>query len=404
MVKLIKILKYSLICVTALALTLLVYGFYAVPDELYKLSDEDMRIRDIYSLNINDSNGEGAARSVCREGKYNVNVSLFNTIPVKSSKMTVFGRRYVVIGGEILGLRLFTQGILVVDTSTVETEAGTRNPAAEAGIKAGDALVSIDGKRLKSCSEASEIFTKSGGRELTIAVRRSGREFTVKFHTAFSSAEQKQLAGLWIRDSAAGIGTMTYYDRATGIFASLGHGVCDSDTGLVLPLLHGDIVNAGVCGCYKGKSGEAGELCGTLTGKQTGLLLMNTDTGVFGLLNSVDENAELTPIALAGEVKTGEAEIISTVDENGPQRFSIQILKLDKNDGAHRNMVIRITDKRLIEKTGGIVQGMSGSPIIQNGMLVGAVTHVFVNEPTKGYAIFAEEMLKTSEREMKESA
>ena len=229
-----------------------------------------------------------------------------------------------------------------------------------------------------------------------LLIERAGKKQTVKLLPARSKVDSKFKAGLWVRDSSAGIGTVTFYDRKNGIFAGLGHAVCDVDTGEELPISGGDVVNAAVKGCYKGKDGSPGELCGVFAPGEIGELYENCGIGVYGAFSELPKTGEM-PVAIADEVKNGKAQIISTVDADGPQYYDIEITKIYTKSG-QRNMIIEVRDKRLIEKTGGIVQGMSGSPIVQNGMLVGAVTHVFINDPLKGYAIFAQTMAEEAER------
>lgn len=196
----------------------------------------------------------------------------------------------------------------------------------------------------------------------------------------------------------AGVGTITFIDSASKVFGGLGHAVCDVDTGIVMPLADGDAVKTKITGCYKGSCGSTGELCGVFQDTNIGTLSLNTACGVYGFLNNIVSTNEAVPIATKQEVKTGSAKIISTVDEKGPQYYDVRIVRICNNDSSSsKNMIIEITDSSLIEKTGGIIQGMSGSPIIQDGMLIGAVTHVFVNDPIRGYAVFADNMLKVSE-------
>ncbi|MCM1544939.1 MAG: SpoIVB peptidase [Ruminococcus sp.] len=398
MTKAVNFIKYILFGVTLTSLCLLIYGFYGLPNEFYAASFDDISVNNIYTLSISTQTGAKSIinENVGAEENYKVEVTLLGKIPVKTATMKISKRSYVAISGGIFGLRLYTKGVVIVGTSTVETAEGARNPADEAGIKTGDVLVSINGVQVESCAKVSEIFSAYDGNPVTVVYRRNGHDYETMFSLCYSVAEQKYLAGLWIRDSAAGIGTMTFYDKSSGVYAGLGHGVCDADTGKILPLYDGDIVEAAICGCYKGKSGEAGELCGTFTGSTTGTMCINGETGVYGVLDKVNQNDKEIPVALKNEVHEGEAQIISTIDENGPKYYKIKIEKVNKNDNSYRNMVIKVIDENLIEKTGGIVQGMSGSPIIQDGMLVGAVTHVFINDPLSGYAIFAEYMLETS--------
>ena len=192
---------------------------------------------------------------------------------------------------------------------------------------------------------------------------------------------------------------LTFYDPESRIFAGLGHAICDVDTGEEMPLLAGDIVDAHINGCYKGTKGAAGELCGVFGSQVMGTLMVNGNTGVYGFMNASSAlTGKAVPVALRYEVKTGPAQIIATVDGKTPQYYDVEITKIYSGpDTQVKNMIVEVTDEALIQKTGGIVQGMSGSPIIQNGMLVGAVTHVFVNNPLQGYGIFAENMLHTAE-------
>ncbi|MBR6568649.1 MAG: SpoIVB peptidase [Clostridia bacterium] len=393
MVKSIKVIRTVMLTVTSVLLCLLVYGFYAVPDELYCISDKRESVNEIYTITYGKKISSVGQRNTGQSDKYEAEVSLLNVIPVKRSSVTVKNRDYVEISGELFGLRLFTEGVMIVGTDEVDTETGAVSPAKSAGLQKGDVIYSLNGTKVKTSQQVSEIFLKAGAEALTMEYLRDDKLNTVKFSLAYSVSEGKYKAGLWIRDSAAGIGTMTFYDVGTGMFASLGHGVCDVDTGEILPLSNGDIVSAYISGCYKGKSGKAGELCGAFNPEVKGQLLCNCETGVYGKTDKISAKS-LMPVAAKSEVKTGKAQIISTVDKNGPEYYDIEITKVTDSSSQNKNMVIKVTDNKLIEKTGGIVQGMSGSPIIQDNMLVGAVTHVFVSDPTQGYAIFAETMLE----------
>lgn len=389
--KFLKAMRVISVGVVTSLLILMVYGFYAVPDELHRLINEDISVNRLFTVRYEGKDEKDLTPNT--DGRYTVKISLFNAIPIKDSTVTVGSRQYAVVSGDIFGLRIYIDGVLIVGTQSIETPDGKVNPAENAGIKKGDRIVSVNGEKVSTCDKVSQILNHNGEKAVTLEIKRKNEELTVTLMPAYSSAEQKYRAGLWIKDSAAGIGTLTFYDKETGLFAGLGHAVCDADTGEILPMAYGDTVKASVCGCYKGKSGQAGELCGTFASETTGLLIENNIIGVYGAFMTETSGGNLTPVALKDEVKTGKAEIISTVDESGPQKFEIEIRKVDKEDAEHRNMVIEITDERLLAITGGIVQGMSGSPILQNGMLVGAVTHVFVNDPKKGYAVFASDMM-----------
>ncbi len=394
MVKGIKFIKNLIIAVTVITLFLVVYGFYTVPDEIYGVSGENIRVNSLYTVTYSQSDLKRDLYSAEKESRYNVKVNLFKAIPIKNSSLTVSDRHYVVPSGEIFGLRLFTEGVLIIKTESVDTAAGSISPCDMAGLRKGDVILKVDGKDVVSSNALSEILSKGDKSEFRIEYERDGKKHTTVLNTYYSVSQGKYKAGMWIRDSAAGIGTMTFYDPMTGAFAGLGHGVCDVDTGEMLPFSDGDIVSARITGCYKGEKGKAGELCGVFSYDTIGVLLSNNQKGVYGVITNVSSDAKALPIALSYEVREGKAEIISTTDESGPCRYEVEISKINTTSAENKNMVVKITDEKLIGKTGGIVQGMSGSPIIQDGMLIGAVTHVLVNDPTRGYGIFAETMIE----------
>lgn len=394
MLKIVNAIKYLLLTLTAVFLSVLLYSFYTVPDEIYTLQDEQSGVHDIYTLTYDTADGAGM-RSFSA-GSYKVKVSLFN-MPIKDSILTVGERRYVAISGDIIGLRLFTEGVLIVDIDSVQSDEGSFCPGESAGLCRGDIIYSIDGEKTLSSQSVNNKIRYSGGRSLELEYVRNGNHYITYLTPVLSSYDNSYKGGLWIRDSAAGIGTVSFFDVKTGMFAALGHAVCDVDTGDILPLLGGDAVSAKIIGCNKGVSGKAGELCGMFEKESVGVLLSNNATGVIGLFDEWDKNAELYPVASPSEVHKGKAQIASTVDASGKKYYDIEIQKITVNASDNKNMVIRVTDEALISKTGGIVQGMSGSPIIQDGKLVGVVTHVLVNDPTRGYGIFIDNMMGSAE-------
>ncbi len=376
--------------VTFCFLSLLVYSFFTVPDEIHTLQDAPSGVSDIYTLTYEQADSEGM-RSFAA-GKYKVKVSLFN-MPIKNTTLLVGERRYVAISGDIIGLRLFTEGVLIVEVDSIHGPDGTISPGENAGLRKGDVICRIDGEETLSSSAVHNKIKYSAGCSLEVEYIRDGKHYITVLTPVYSSFDNCYKGGLWIRDSAAGIGTVSFFDVNTGTFAALGHAVCDVDTGEVLPLLNGDVVSADIVGCRKGVSGTAGELNGVFKSESKGMLIKNSVTGIYGIFDEWDKAAELYPVAMKDEVKKGSAQILSTVDSSGKQLYDIEIVKINSNSADNKHMVIQVTDKELISKTGGIVQGMSGSPIIQNGRLVGVVTHVLINNPEKGYAIFAETML-----------
>lgn len=389
MVKFLKVCGILLLASACLTYSLVIYGQKSIPDEITVTDGTKINMNPIFT--VSDEQSEET------EGTYSVSVSLLNIIPVKTSKVHVSKRHYVIVGGDIFGLKIYSDGVMVVGTGSVDTPDGAQSPAENAGIRKGDIILEIDGKKVLNSGEVTQAFQNCEGREMTITLTRQGTQFTTFLKPAYSGADGHYKAGMWVRDSAAGIGTITYIDPSTGLYGSLGHAVCDPDTDEVIPIFDGEAVSAVITGCYKGTNGKAGELCGVFSPKHFGSIMINCDCGAYGKADDVSFPYDLLPVASVSEVKTGKAQIVSTVSGSEKKSFDIEILKVNSKDEDGKNMCIKVTDSELIEKTGGIVQGMSGSPIIQNGMLVGAVTHVFVNDSLKGYAIFAENMIEVSD-------
>ncbi|MBE6773885.1 MAG: SpoIVB peptidase [Clostridia bacterium] len=392
MKKSVKALCLLFMTVTVFLMSAVVYGFYAVPDDVSFMSDEEIYLGRFFSCDIKERE-KSVSKSLVAEGEYRLNLKLLGKIPVKNFNLKINSRPYLVPSGDIIGLRIFTEGVMIVGTESVETAKGTVAPSKQAHLEKGDVIISLDGKNVTSSAEVESVIKESGGKALEVSYKRNGEIRTTVLTPVMSVSEGTYKTGLWIRDSAAGIGTMTFYDRESGFFASLGHAVCDVDTGEILPLSDGDIVDATINGCVKGRMGSAGELCGSFKSECEGSLVLNCENGVFGYLENADKTAEALPVAAESEIKEGKAQIISTVEGESKAYYDVEIEKLNRDGQDGKNMIIKITDSKLIEKTGGIVQGMSGSPVLQNGYIVGAVTHVFINDPTKGYGIFAETML-----------
>lgn len=326
-------------------------------------------------------------------------LKLLGIIPIKTVELRRIESPVVVPCGEPFGIKLLTDGVIVVEVSSFETESGFRSPAGDCGIKPGDIIKSINGAAVASNSDVERIISSSRGTALTLEMIRDSKDFTATLYPCKCSADGKYRAGLWVRDSSAGIGTMTFYDPDTNCFAGLGHPVCDVDTGELLPLSSGEVVKVAINGVKKGKPGVPGELMGGfISAFSMGSLTQNTECGLYGELDGFNATNQAIPLGVRQEIETGKAYIFTTVSGTTPKKYEICIEKIDLADSdENRNMIIRVTDEELLRETGGIVQGMSGSPIIQNGKLVGAVTHVFINNPTKGYAIFADTMYSRME-------
>ncbi|MDE7399087.1 MAG: SpoIVB peptidase [Oscillospiraceae bacterium] len=309
-------------------------------------------------------------------------------IPVKTANVTIKERPSLIPCGTPFGVKCRSDGAMVVSVTA-------NSPADRAGIRTGDVIYSINGVKVNTNSEVAEAVQLSS-KSTKIGLMRDDKELSVELTPTRVDSALK--IGAWVRDSAAGIGTLTYVNPLDNTFGGLGHAVSDVDTGLPVPLGEGEITEAEIYDVVPGKSGSAGELCGTIMpNSDIGELYANTTSGVFGTIFGENDGTPI-PMAYRQEVKPGSATIMTTIDGNKPREYSIEIERINLADlYGSKGMIVRITDPELLAKTGGIVRGMSGSPIIQDGRLVGAVTHVLVNDPTRGYAVFAESMIDTCE-------
>jgi len=303
----------------------------------------------------------------------------------------------VLAGGMPFGEKFFSEGIVVVGFTEVETAEGVRTPAYDAGLRLGDVITHVCGKPVKSSSEMIRLIEGTSA-PVEITYLRDGAENTVSFLPSLSAADGRMKTGMWIRDTTAGIGTVTYINPETGEFAGLGHGICDAETGELLKMERGTVVDVEITGISRGIAGTPGELKGYFTGEKSGVLLGNTECGVYGVFTEIPANPaiESAELGTRWEVEAGEAVIRCTLDDNCMAEYEIEIQEICRDSRDNRSFTIQVTDEDLLEKTGGIVQGMSGSPIIQNGKLIGAVTHVLINDPSKGYGIFIENMLEAA--------
>lgn len=298
----------------------------------------------------------------------------------------------LVPGGKAIGIRMTTQGVVVAGVSEVESGGVKKSPAAEAGIAPGDVIVRLGPAQINSAADFIAAVAKLDGTPVAVQVTRQGKtkQFTV---TPAKDADGKLRLGLWLRDGVTGVGTVTFYDPASGVYGALGHGITDTDTGVLLPLGEGSVSKAAVTGVTKGESGKPGQLDGSSDiSSSCGSILMNTEYGIFGIMQS--GSVEGDPIE-CGTIKTGPAAILTTISGDTAKEYSIEVNRVYHDTDGDRVM-ITVTDKALLAATGGIVQGMSGSPIIQGGNLVGAVTHVFVNDPTHGYGLSIQDMIATA--------
>ena len=306
-------------------------------------------------------------------------------------------------GGVPFGVKFHTDGLIVIGFSDIENDGERSNPAYDAGLREKDIITSINGRPAAEVSTLTEEIEKNAGGELTLTCKRAGRDYVAHVTPKYSEADGRYKTGLLIRDSGAGIGTVTFIDPETLSFGGLGHGICDGDTGELIPMDRGNVLEVTISGIAKGAAGAPGEIKGYFGSKKTGALTSNTTCGVYGSLASLPSSLpeEPLPIATRDELKEGDAYIYCTLDDSGiPCRYSVKISDINRSANGNKCFTVKVTDQSLIEKTGGIVRGMSGSPIIQDGKLVGAVTHVLVNDPESGYGIFIENMLNAAQMPM----
>jgi len=297
--------------------------------------------------------------------------------------------------GQTVGIDIRCDGAMVVAIGEVESEYGSVTPGTDAGLLLGDVITQVGSDRISSAAQFKEAMEETGGETITVHVLRAGQRLQLNITPAADKTGNYEL-GLWLRDSMAGIGTVTFYDPKSGIFGALGHSVSEVETGALMPLADGSIMPASVKSIRKGTPGAPGELCGEFDfTKQSGILFANTLTGIFGHVteSAIFSQEELLPIGAADDLTLGAAKIRANVEGTNIQEFDIEISRIFSG-GDDRNMMITVTDEALLALTGGIVQGMSGSPILQNGKLVGAVTHVLINNPERGYGICIEHMVE----------
>lgn len=305
----------------------------------------------------------------------------------------------LLVGGQTVGIQVGMKGVLVAGMSPVENGDKSYSPAENAGIKVGDLITQLNGKEVKNAAELIEKISALDGRSVELTVRREEKTLRITVQP-IKAAEGQWMLGMWLRDSISGIGTVTFCDPVSGVYGALGHSISDAETGVQIDLAGGSITDAEIVSISPGTAGTPGELNGAADmGKVLGSIDKNTDHGIFGKAFTALGSQMLE----IGKISTGKADILSTVSGRQPARYAVEINRVYHDaDGEH--VMLTVTDPALTGKTGGIVQGMSGSPIIQNGKLVGAVTHVFVNDPTRGYGVSIQDMLRSAGLTVQEQA
>ena len=382
--------KYIAVIITPMLILSLFTYFYLfnIPKKIY-VNDDTNSVKVSNSIFIKDS----------EIVKDKLELKLLGLIPIKSVSISKIKDLEVYPGGLNVGIKISTNGVLVVGHSNIDSfEGKIESPAKASGIELGDIITKINGEEIENSRDLSVKLNNLDKDIISIEFMRNGINSEKEVELGKENNEYK--LGLWVRDSTAGIGTLTFYDKKSNLFGALGHPITDGDTNKPFSIKEGNLLNSSVISVKKGEKGSPGELKGLFVNEKEniGKIDKNTESGIFGvgsdnLINKIYN--EPIKVGFRSEVKEGPAKIITTIDEEGPKEYDIEILKLlSQEEPSAKSMVIKVIDEELLEKTGGIVQGMSGSPIIQNGKLIGAVTHVLINKPDVGYGIYIEWMLK----------
>ena len=379
-----------------------------LPDKITIFEGENISLRTFFGITLDSQDkvlsvsADTGEKTINKIGSENLSVSLFDKMFLKNIEVSVLPRTTVIPVGNIAGVKLYTSGVLVVGMSEIEGEDNkTYKPYQDTGIEEGDTIVKINDNIISSTDDLIENVNMSNGEKLEVEYVHDEKTKECSI-TPIKTATDEYKLGLWVRDSAAGVGTVTFYEPSTQKFGALGHGITDIDTGELLNIASGEFVTAKVLNIKKGEDGNPGKIQGTVEEQETiGEIAKNTEFGIYGKIKdmsslNIDMSKEME-VALRDEIELGKATILCSLDNQTIGEYEIEITKVYKdNNHNNKSMEIKVTDERLIEKTGGIIQGMSGSPIIQNGKFIGAVTHVLVNSSTEGYAIFGDLMIKQS--------
>ncbi|MFR5876694.1 MAG: SpoIVB peptidase S55 domain-containing protein [Eubacterium sp.] len=344
---------FALCCVVVFGFVTI--GEYALPDKIITYENEENDLSSIFSYSDNLK-----TQSVDYQSAYPTQetIKLLGVVPVKSVTVTNKESQQVYVSGEAFGIKLYTDGVIVVGTQSVDLDGKKVNPAQEAGIKTGDIIIAINGTNVYSSDDVTSILNDNNGKPYTLKIKRDDRYKTFTLTPAYSNREGCYKAGMWVRDSTAGIGTVTFYNKQNGTFAALGHQINDVDTNELMPLLEGEAVSASVTNIQKAESGSTGSLVCNFEDYTIGKLTENTSCGVYGSYSAISDSAKLYTVASAQNVQKGNAQILSTIDSGEPRYYDIEITHISYTSNGEKDIVFKITDDDLLEKTGGIVQGM----------------------------------------------
>lgn len=397
-----KILRMLLLVFFLFVAYVYILSIDTIPNKMTLFEGENMNFKTIFGIQLKPKE-EPAIETASSSGhKQNYEVSLFDNIKLKNVDVNIIPKTKVIPVGSIAGVKLYTNGVLVVGMSEIEGKDNKKyKPYENTGISEGDTIIKIDDMQINSTDDLVNSVNKSNGQNIKINYihNEESKECSI---TPIETSKKEYKIGLWVRDSAAGVGTVTFYEPETKTFGALGHGITDIDTNELINIASGEFITTKILNISKGESGNPGKIQGTIDNQtKIGTISKNTKFGIYGKVDNLstlqlDKNNEME-VALREEVEPGKAYILCSLDNSTPQKYEIEIEKVFRdNNYDNKSMQIKVTDLRLIEKTGGIIQGMSGSPIIQNNKFVGAVTHVLVNNPQEGYGVFADIMLKKS--------
>lgn len=402
-----KILK-KFFCINFLFVLYAYVLIYSVtPDTITMLQGKELSypFYDFIDINFEEQSNIKAVGSslispvICKEKAV---LSLFGNIPLKKIDVNVVSNSVVIGGGEAIGMRLNSSGLTVISFEEITSRDYSKvKPYKDKNIQRGDIIVEINSVKVEDVNQFVKEIQKSKGNEIELTFLRNGNVYKETLKPEIDRNDGKYKIGIWVKNITSGVGTVTYIDKNTGIFGALGHGISDIDGMNLLDIESGTAYKAVILSVKKGQKGNPGELKGAIRENNIyGEVTKNTRFGVFGYINeNLDIEGDEYEIGLKNEVKEGNAQILCTVNGDKVKLYDICIEQVNiHGDIQEKSMIIKVTDEELIKETGGIVQGMSGSPIIQNGKLIGAVTHVLINEPTRGYGVFIETMLENSEK------
>ena len=395
-----KKLKKFLLIIILLIIYTYVCNISMLPSNIILMQGETLNLDTILGINVKNTETLQASSNlnnsiVEQTGQLNLNLELFNLFPVKDVTVNVIPKTTVIPIGKAIGMKMYTEGVLVVGMSEIDG----KKPYEKSGISTGDKIIEVNNEEIDNTDELIACVNRSNGEEVQIKYVSDNEEKVTSIEPV-KTADNEYKLGLWVRDAAAGVGTLTFYEPSTQKFAALGHGINDVDTYELIDIANGELVTTNIVDIAKGKDGSPGEIRGTIeNGTELGTIAKNTNFGVYGTISNINRLnlAEKTEYEVANrsEIKTGKAEIMCELENGKIETYEIEIQKIyTENNQDNKSMLIKVTDEELIEKTGGIIQGMSGAPIIQNGKFIGAVTHVLVNDSKMGYGVFGDLMIK----------